>query len=79
MDGLVVEHDAVGLGVQGLQHGLGGRDRGGRAGHPVHVAAVGNLHAQAQLDLAQVRVERAGQVGQAFAVGGVQGEIALRG
>ncbi len=41
------------------------------------VAAMIDLHAQAQLDLAQVFVERAAQVGQAGVVVGVEREVAL--
>ena len=46
---------------------------------PEQVAAIGDFDAQPQLDLAQVRVERAGQIGQAFGVGRVQREFAAVG
>ena len=47
------------------------------AAHAEHVAAIGDLHAEAQFDLAQMFVERAAQIGQAFAVVGFEREIAL--
>ena len=50
-------------------------DRAVGAGDAEDVAAIGDLHAEAQFDLAQVRVEGAGQVGQAFGVGGVEREL----
>ena len=49
------------------------------ADHLEDVAAVVDLHAQAQLDLAQVFVERPAQVGEAGVVFRVEGEVALVG
>src|SRR5690606_2133145 len=47
-------------------------------GHTEQVAAVGDLHPQAQLDLAQVLVEGPAQVGQPLDLFRLQHEVALR-
>ncbi len=44
-----------------------------------HIATVGDLHAEAKFDLAQVLVQRANQIGQALAVVGLEGEIGAMG
>ena len=79
VDRVAVEAFFAGFGIQRAQEFFGARDRGIGAGDAEDVAAIGDLHAQAQFDLAQVRVEGAGQVGQAFGVVGFEGEVALRG
>jgi hypothetical protein len=83
---LQVQVDAVrregfvgGFLVQRTQHALGRAGRRIVARNPEHVTAVGDLHAQAQLDLAQVLVEGAAEVGQAFVVLGFEDEIAIGG
>lgn len=58
-----------------MLRGINGRLR---AGDAEDVAAVGDLHAKLELDLAQVRIERTGQVGQTLGIGRVEGEIAGR-
>ncbi len=76
MDRLGVENDLAGFEVQRAQEFLGVGDRGFVvAADPEHVAAVGDFDAAPQFDLAQMGVEGAGEVGQAFGVGGVQREI----
>lgn len=77
VDGVVVERGGGSLLVQGRQQRLRGGDRRLRAGDAEDVAAVGDLHAELEFDLAQVRVERAGQIGQALDVVGFQGEVAM--
>ena len=77
VDGVAVEHGVAGLGIERAQQALGAVHRVFAAADPEHVAAVGDFHAQAQLDLAQVAVERPGQVGQALAVGRFQGEVVV--
>ena len=76
-DGVAVEGGFFRLGVQRPQQLFGRRDPLGWPADPEHVAAVGDLHAQAQLDLAQVAVEGAGQVGQARAVSRFQCEVVV--
>ncbi len=79
--------DGDGLALAGLIMGwllvafsvLGPGDRVGLAADPEDVAAAGDLHAQAQFDLAQVLLERAGEVGQPLGVGRVEGEIVMDG
>ena len=70
---------ALGRIVELAQHALGRAHGMLGAGYAEHVAAVGDLDAEAQLDLAQVLVERAVEIGQAFAVGGFEREIAMVG
>jgi hypothetical protein len=75
---VAVEGFLAGFVVERAQEFFGARGRGRRAGDAEDVAAIGDLHAQAQFDLPQVRVEGPGQVGQAFGVVGFEGEVALR-
>ena len=65
----------AGLAPEVAQQLLGLADGGVRADDAEHVAAVGDLHAQAQFDHAQVAVERAAEVGQALGFGGFEGEF----
>jgi hypothetical protein len=75
VDGGRVEGDAGGLVPEPAQQALGG-DRGRfGAGDPEHLAAVADFHAQAQFDLAQVRVEGTGKVGQALGVWRIECEF----
>src|SRR5690606_22578794 len=48
-----------------------------RSGHAEHVAAIGDLDAEPQLDLAQMPIEGSAQVGEALDIGRVEGEVAL--
>ena len=79
VDGLAVERGFRRLGEQRAQQVLRAGHRLLAAADPEQVAAVGDFHAQAQFDLAQVAVEGAGQVGQAFGIGRFEGEIAVGG
>jgi hypothetical protein len=63
--------------VELAQHAFGGAHRVPRAGDAEDVAAVGDLDAEAQLDLAQVLVERAGEVGKPTTVGRFEREIVV--
>jgi hypothetical protein len=47
------------------------------ADNPEHAAAVGNLDAQAQFDLAQMCIQWAGEIGQSRHIIGLKGEVAL--
>src|SRR5690606_12516191 len=69
------QHFLAGVAPKLAQHALGGGHRGQWAGDAEHVAAVADLHAQSQLEQAQVGVERPRQVGQALGVGGGEGEF----
>ncbi|MNN04765.1 hypothetical protein D3C81_1174990 [compost metagenome] len=77
MDAVVVEHGVCGFGIQRLEQffGLGGCLA--RAADPEHMATIGDLHAELEFYLAQVLIERAGQVGQSFVVDGGKGEVAV--
>ena len=77
VDGFAVESLATRFRVQAAQQFFRGLHFGGGAGDLEDVAAVGDLHAQAQFDLAQVCVKRATEVGQAFDVFGFQQEFAF--
>src|SRR6185369_7058271 len=63
--------------VQIVQHALGQPDRMFRPAEAKLVAAVGDLDAEAQFDLAQMFVERPAQVGQTLAVVRVERDFAV--
>jgi len=42
-----------------------------RAGHAEHIAAIGDLDAEPELDLTQMLVERSVEIGQTFGVVGL--------
>ena len=63
--------------VEIAQHALAELDRIGMTADAEHVAAIGDLDAEAQFDLAQVFVERPREVGEARAVGGIEGEVVV--
>ena len=65
--------------VELAQHALGRAHGMIGAGHAEHVAAIGDLDAEAQLDLAQMLVERAVEIGEPFVVVGFEREIAVVG
>ena len=73
--------ERLGLGdcVQLAQQPLGQLHRALIAKHAEHIAAIGDLHAEAQLDLAQMLVEGPDQVGQALAVVGFKREVVVVG
>jgi hypothetical protein len=77
VDGVFVQRLAGGIVVQLAQQALGtGHDIGIAAFDAEYIAAVGDLHAQSQLDQAQVGIERAGHVGQPLDIVGFQDEVA---
>ena len=68
MDGLGGQHLAIRGGVEALQDLLAGAHRLALADQAEEVTTVGDLDTQAALDLAQVAVELAGEVGEAAVV-----------
>ncbi len=72
-----VERLAFGGVVERAHHLFGGARRIVLADHLEQVAAMVDLHAQAQFDLAQVFVERATEIRQPGVVFRVEGEVAL--
>lgn len=77
MDRMGVEGGASGLFVQRGQQRLRGDDGRLRSGHPEDIAAVADFDAKLEFDLAQMRIERAGEIGEALGVLGFQGEVAM--
>jgi len=65
----------AGIAPQVAQQPLGQVHRCRRAHHAEDVAAIGDLHAQAQFDHAQVTVERPVEIGQPFGFGRLQDEL----
>ena len=63
--------------VELAQHAFAELDCIAATGDAEHVAAIGDLDAEAQFDLAQVLVERSGEVGETRAVGGIQREVVM--
>lgn len=74
---MFIEHFVFGIGIELLQQALGLRGRFCVTMDAKHAATVGNFHTHAQLDQAQMRVERAAQIGQAFQVVGGEGEVGV--
>ncbi len=72
-----VERLVLGNGVERTHHLLGRAGCAVLANHLEQVAAMVDLYAQAQLDLAQVLIERAAQVGEPGVVFRLEGEVAL--
>ena len=62
---------------QAAQHALGQAHRRRAAVQAEQVAAIGDLDAEAQFNLAQMLVERSGEVGQPLAVVRLEREIAV--
>jgi len=77
VDGVVVEGRFAGFGVQRFNQLLRLDDGFVGAADAEHEATICDLHAELQLDLAQVPVEGAAQVGQSLVVFRRQGEVSM--